>query len=113
MKKQIAALFLSLLISFPAYAVEIAEEGSRGRVFQRALVNAIFSPIEISSELGKVKREDDWWVPSWIPALGIGTVKTVARVFSSVYDVAAVPFTKDVKPLMQPEFVWELLEENR
>ena len=83
------------------------------RKLQRGFLNVALSPFEISNELSKEVRNDTF-PPSWFAGLGRGAIFMVGRALTGVYEMAtfAVPCPANYKPILQPEFPWELAKEK-
>jgi len=100
-----------LAASFPVTAeeVEIQGEGTPQRKLQRGFLNVALSPFEISNELSKEVRNDTL-PPSWVAGLGRGAFYTVGRALVGVYEMVtfALPYPANYKPVLQPEFPWQL-----
>ena len=109
------ALIVLLAFSLPLMAAEaeIQGEGTPQRKLQRGFLNVALSPIEISNELSKEVRNDTM-PPSWIAGLGRGAVYMVGRALVGVYEMVTFPFPypANYKPVLQPEFPWELAKEK-
>lgn len=105
-------LLLFSIVSTCLYAAEIQTTSGPERKLQRGFVNIVLSPIEISHELGKVKRTDSF-LPSWVGGLGRGSYYMVGRILSGAYDLITAPISLPAgyEPLVYPEFVWEHLDD--
>lgn len=92
---------------------EIESEGSALRKLQRGFLNVALSPLEISSELEKDFKRDTF-PPSYISALGRGSVYAVMRAGVGIFEILTfpIPVPGDYEPVLQPEFPWELLPEE-
>lgn len=95
------------------FAADIAAEGTPVRKLQRGFVNVALSPMEISHELAKGKNEESF-VPTWFTGFGRGSIYMVGRALAGVYDMITAPVALPAgyEPLVQPEFPWQLLEDN-
>jgi putative exosortase-associated protein (TIGR04073 family) len=111
-KGKVAIVFLLLsLVSFRAAdGATLAAKGTWERKLQRGFLNTAFSPLEISNELAKEKKEGKAFI-GWFNGLARGSVFAVLRAFSGVYDVAtfALPLPSGYEPIYQPEFSPEYL----
>jgi putative exosortase-associated protein (TIGR04073 family) len=114
--KTLIALFALLSVSLPVMAAgevapeaQIQGEGTCLRKLQRGFLNVALCPFEISSELSKEVRNDTF-PPSWMSGLGRGVFYTVGRALVGVYEVVTfpIPYPAGYKPVLQPEFPWEL-----
>lgn len=111
--KTLIALFVLLAFSLPAMAVapeaEIQGEGTCLRKLQRGFLNVALSPFELSNELSKEVRNNTI-PPSWVAGLGRGSIYTVGRALVGVYEMVTfpIPCPAKYKPVLQPEFPWEL-----
>ena len=102
--------FLVLVMSSSVlWATEIEPEGTRARKLQRGFLNVALSPFEISNELSK-EIKNDTLPPSWIVGAGRGAIYMVGRALTGVYEMVtfAVPYPSGYKPILKPEFPWEL-----
>jgi putative exosortase-associated protein (TIGR04073 family) len=108
--------FLAVLaFSLPLIAAEVAPEatiqgeGTMFRKAQRGFLNVALSPFELSNELSK-EVKNDTMPPSWVAGLGRGMIYTVGRALVGVYEMVsfAVPYPANYKPVLQPEFPWQL-----
>ena len=106
---------LMFLFALPLMAAEaeIQGEGTCLRKLQRGFFNVALSPFEISSELSKEVRNDTI-PPSWVAGLGRGACYTVGRALVGVYEMVTfpLPYPASYKPVLQPEFPWQLAEEK-
>lgn len=111
-KTIIFAFLILSIFSSSVYAAEIEAAAGPERKLQRGFVNIVLSPIEISHELGKVKRTDSF-LPSWVGGLGRGSYYMVGRILSGAYDLITAPISLPAgyEPLVYPEFVWEHLDD--
>ncbi len=116
--KSLIAVFVLLAFSLPAMAdvapeAEIQGEGTCLRKLQRGFLNVALSPFELSNELSKEVRNDTF-PPSWVAGLGRGACYTVGRALVGVYEMVTfpIPYPADYKPVLQPEFPWELVSEK-
>jgi len=94
-------------------AVEIEAQGTPLRKLQRGFLNIALSPIEISNELAKEKRNETV-PPSWVAGLGRGVALTAGRALIGVYEMVTFPFALPAgyKPVLQPEFPWDNLSKT-
>lgn len=109
------ALVLTFVFSLPLMAeeAEIQGEGLPQRKLQRGFLNVVLSPFEISNELSKEVRNDTI-PPSWVAGLGRGVCYTMGRALVGVYEMVTfpLPYPANYKPVLQPEFPWELAPEK-
>ena len=102
-----------MAFSLPLMAAEaeIQAEGSPQRKLQRGFLNVALSPFEISNELSKEVRNDTL-PPSWFAGLGRGAFYTVGRALVGVYEMVTfpIPYPANYKPVLQPEFPWQMAE---
>lgn len=105
--------FSIYLIPF-SHAVEIESEGTPLRKLQRGFLNIALSPIEISNELDKEKRNETV-PPSWVAGLGRGAAFTVGRALVGVYEMVTFPMPAPAgyQPILQPEFSWQHLPSDK
>ncbi|OQA57761.1 MAG: hypothetical protein BWY42_00314 [Candidatus Omnitrophica bacterium ADurb.Bin277] len=105
-----AVLILSAFPVFFLHAAEIEPEGTMLRKLQRGFLNVALSPIEISNELAKEKKNDTF-LPSWFAGLGRGAWFTVGRALTGVYEMVTfpVPYPANYRPILKPEFAWHHL----
>ncbi len=112
--RKILSVFLILALAAvqPLYAAEMEPKGTALRKLQRGVLNIALSPIEISHELHKEKKKDEYF-PSWVSGLGRGIIYTAGRALSGVYDLvtAPIPVPSHYEPLIYPELVTEHLED--
>ncbi len=103
-------LLLSPLFLPRAEAATLAAKGTWQRKLQRGFLNAAFSPLEISNEMAKEKRDEKAFI-GWLNGLGRGSVFAVLRAFSGVYDVVTFPLPapSGFGPIYEPEFALEYL----
>jgi len=114
------ALLVLLAFACPLIAGEVAPEaeiqgeGTPQRKLQRGFLNVVLSPFEISSELSKEVRNDTI-PPSWVAGAGRGICYMFGRAFMGVYEMVTFPFPcpKGYKPILQPEFPWQLAPEKK
>lgn len=94
-------------------AAEIEADGTPLRKLQRGFLNVALSPIEISNELAKEKKNDTL-PPSWVAGLGRGAAFTVGRALVGVYEMVTFPLAlpADYRPILQPEFTWQHLSSD-
>lgn len=104
----LAMTVASMLFLSNLYAAELAPEGTRERKFQRGLLNTAFAPLELSKQLSEVRHQDKW-LATWIPAGFWGSVHTVVRAVTGVFEIAtfAIPSPPEYRPPLQPEFALE------
>ena len=113
--KTLIAFFVLFAFACPLIATEVAPEaaiqgeGTPLRKLQRGFLNVALCPFEISNELSKEVRNDTL-PPSWIAGLGRGSFYAVGRALTGVYEMVtfAVPYPANYKPVLQPEFPWQL-----
>ncbi len=106
-------LLTALMAAQPSWAaVQMEPKGTPMRKLQRGVINIALSPVEISHELHLEKRKDGY-LPSWVSGLGRGSVYTVGRALSGVYDLVTfpLPVPSGYEPLVYPELVTEHLED--
>ena len=113
----ISLAFLSFAaLCFPQQSrgAEIAAEGTLARKMQRGFLNIALSPLELSHELAKAKKDYGPDIPGWIPGFLTGTVRTACRMGVGAYELITLPLPlpRDYAPVMQPEFTWEYLEKS-
>jgi putative exosortase-associated protein (TIGR04073 family) len=113
-KGTVFLLLIGLLLTSVAEAATLAAEGTWQRKFQRGVLNAALSPLEITNELAlEKKREIKSGSGSfgWVIALGRGSWFAVLRAFSGVYDVVTfpLPLPSSYGPVYEPEFSLEYL----
>ena len=91
-------------------AAEIENEGTPQRKLQRGFLNVALSPLEISNELAKEKKNDTF-PPSWLTGAGRGMAFMMGRALVGVYELVTfpVPYPANYKPVLSPEFAWEHL----
>lgn len=115
--KLLLLLALGFSFAMPLMAaeaeVEIQNEGSPQRKLQRGFLNIALSPFEISNELSKEVRNNTF-PPSWVAGLGRGSFYTVGRALVGVYEILSfpIPYPASYKPVLQPEFPWQLAPEK-
>lgn len=99
-------LFLS-----PAFAAELAPEGTWQRKFQRGALNTVFAPLEVSHALEEVKAKDEW-VPTWIPRAVGGAALMVVRGLTGIYEMVTAPLAipSGYQPILEPELTLEYLD---
>ncbi|MFH1799600.1 MAG: exosortase system-associated protein, TIGR04073 family [Candidatus Omnitrophota bacterium] len=112
------AMFVLLAFSLPAMAAvapeaEIQGEGTCLRKLQRGFLNVALCPFEISNELSKEVRNDTL-PPSWVAGLGRGSIYAVGRALVGVYEMVTfpIPYPAKYKPVLSPEFPWQLAPEK-
>ena len=109
------AFLLAFTFSFPLMAAEaeIQEAGTPQRKLQRGFLNVALSPFEISNELSK-EVKNDTLPPSWFAGAGRGSCYAVGRALVGVYEMVTfpIPYPAHYKPVLQPEFSWELAKEK-
>jgi len=107
LSKITAVLILLLTASFSLQAAEIEPEGTAWRKAQRGFLNIALSPIEISNELFKEKKNDTF-PPSWVAGIGRGIAFTMGRALVGAYELITfpLPLPANYKPILQPEFAW-------
>lgn len=93
-----------------AQASSLAPEGTAERKFQRGLLNVAFAPVELSTALAE-GQEKDKWVPTWFPGLIKGSIMTVARASTGVWDILTAPFASppDHRSALEPELALDQL----
>ena len=115
MKRIQLLLILSVLISLasPALAADIPEKMGPVRKLQRGFVNVALSPIEITTEMARVKKKDGV-IPTWLTGAGRGAVYMVGRILAGTYDLVTfpLPLPAGYQPLIQPEFPWDHFSED-
>ncbi|HNV85719.1 MAG TPA: exosortase system-associated protein, TIGR04073 family [Candidatus Omnitrophota bacterium] len=108
MKKILIGLLLfCLLVPSPAYA------GNDPIIkFSRGLTNIITAPWEYFIQTCSLRQDHDA-LTSLFAGLLRGTLFTVARELTGVYDVATflIPLPSNYQPLWKPETVFEAFEE--
>lgn len=117
--KTIIALLVLLAFSGPLMAAEVVPEaeiqgeGTPLRKLQRGFLNVALSPFEISNELSKEVRNDTL-PPSWFAGLGRGSIYAVGRALTGVYEMVTfpIPYPANYKPVLSPEFPWQLAPES-
>ena len=99
---------LNLVFLTSLYAQELAPQGTPQRKFQRGLINLAFAPVEISHELEKVKKQDEW-MPTWVLTTVKGSMWAAVRVVTGIYDIVtfAIPSPPDYRVAYKPEFALE------
>jgi putative exosortase-associated protein (TIGR04073 family) len=112
--KTLIALFVLLVFSLPAMAAvaaeaEIKADGTCLRKLQRGFLNVALCPFDISNELSKEVRNDTI-PPSWFAGLGRGACYMVGRALVGVYEMVTfpIPYPAKYKPVLSPEFPWQL-----
>jgi len=110
----LSALFVFLVLSLSLQAAEIEKEGTPQRKLQRGFLNIALSPIEISTELAKEKKNETL-PPSWVAGAGRGIAYMTGRALIGVYELVTfpVPYPAHYKPVLFPEFEWQNLPANR
>lgn len=95
-------------------AAEVENEGTWQRKLQRGFLNVALSPLEISNELDKEKKNDTL-PPSWIAGAGRGAAFMVGRALVGVYEMVTFPlaYPNCYKPVLQPEFAWQHLPSDK
>ena len=114
MRKIIRVLLVVLFAgSAVVHATEIESEGTMLRKLQRGFLNIALSPIEVSNELSKEKKNDTF-PPSWVAGLGRGTFFMVGRALTGAYEMVTfpVPYPANYQPVLKPEFAWQHLPEK-
>ncbi|MEI7750592.1 MAG: exosortase system-associated protein, TIGR04073 family [Candidatus Omnitrophota bacterium] len=119
LSKAIISFLVLLAFACPLIAGEVApeaaiqEEGSMQRKAQRGFLNVALSPFEIANELSKEVRNNTA-PPSWIAGLGRGSIYAVGRALVGVYEMVTfpIPYPAHYKPVLQPEFPWQLAKEK-
>jgi len=108
----IALLSFLILSAVPVQATEIAENGTPIRKLQRGFLNIALSPIEISTQMAKVKNEEHV-LPTWATGFGLGSVMMVERMLAGAYEVVTAPFPlpEGYAPIVEPEFPWQHFDE--
>jgi putative exosortase-associated protein (TIGR04073 family) len=117
--KTLIAFLVLLAFACPLIAAEVAPEAAiQGeqtclRKLQRGFLNVALCPFEISNELAKEVRNDTL-PPSWFAGLGRGSFYAVGRALVGVYEMVTfpLPYPAHYKPVLQPEFPWELAKEK-
>ena len=96
-----------------AEASEMAPAGTWQRKFERGLLNAAFSPIEISHALAREKTKDVT-IPTWAAGLIRGSIFAGVRALTGIYEVitAPIPIPAHYEPLLFPESPLEYLGSN-
>ncbi len=113
--KKLLLLALLILVSQNAFAAAIESAGPL-RKLQRGFVNIALSPMEISTELAKEKSENaDQMLPSWMSGSIRGVAFMGGRALAGLYDMVTfpVPFPKEYAPVVEPEFPWDHLPNNK
>ena len=92
-------------------AAELAPEGTRERKFQRGLLNTAFAPAELSKQLAEARHQDKW-LATWIPAGFWGSVHTVVRAVTGIYEIITfpIPSPPNYRPILKPEFALQRLD---
>lgn len=106
----LSVMFVLLNFVTLVQAAEVESEGTWQRKLQRGFLNVALSPLEISNELDKEKKNDTL-PPSWIVGTGRGAAFMIGRALVGVYEMVTFPvaYPKDYKPVLQPEFAWQHL----
>lgn len=106
----VSTLVFLLLFSSSLPAEELAPPGTRERKFQRGLLNVAFAPVELTTELEKVKKKDSL-IPTWITGGAAGVISMVIRAFTGIYEILTfpIPSPKNYEPAYKPEFALEHL----
>jgi putative exosortase-associated protein (TIGR04073 family) len=113
--KFLPAVFMAVLLFIPSvFAADLAAPGTPARKLQRGFLNIALSPMEISTQMARHKKEEHV-LPTWITAAGLGSVLMVGRALTGVYDIvtAPVPFPKEYGSLVDPELPWQYFEETK
>ncbi len=108
--KLLGVLFILLVCSTSLSAAEIENEGTPQRKLQRGFLNIALSPLEISNELAKEKKNDTF-PPSWITGTARGAAFMMGRALVGVYELVTFPLPcpANYKPVLSPEFAWQHL----
>ncbi|MBI2870983.1 MAG: hypothetical protein HYY14_04655 [Candidatus Omnitrophica bacterium] len=77
--------------------------GGTSRRLMRGLINLTTSPFEFPITFKRVGREEGWG-----KGVGKGMTRTLARVGTSLYEIATFCFLYNEEPRMQPEFVLDV-----
>lgn len=115
MKRRPFFIFLfSFVLMFQtfSFAAEIAAPGPL-RKLQRGFLNIALSPMEISQKVVDTQRYDTA-LPTWAAGIVKGSLYTVSRMVVGAYEMitAPIPAPSDYRPVMQPEFMWEYLDQK-
>lgn len=117
MKPRLTALFLLLIMSSgfsqPLFAAELENSGTPLRKLQRGFLNVALSPWELAHELSQNKKTDSL-VPTWFGGIGRGSLYTVGRALTGVYEMVSfpIPAPANYEPVLQPEFAWQHFESS-
>ncbi len=108
--KLLSVMFVLLTVAASLQAAEIENEGTPQRKLQRGFLNVALSPLEISNELAKEKK-NDVFPPSWITGAGRGVAFMMGRALVGVYELVTfpVPYPANYKAVLSPEFAWQHL----
>ena len=112
--KKLLLVILLVTLSHTAFAVEIEDSGPM-RKLQRGFVNVALSPMELSTELAKEKKENpETMPPSWLAGIARGSAFMVGRALVGIYEIVTfpIPLPKDYGPVLQPEFPWQHLPKS-
>lgn len=106
-------LFVSAGFSQNLQAAELENTGTAMRKLQRGFLNMALSPWELAHELTYGKKTDSV-VPTWVGGLGRGSVYTVGRALTGVYELVTfpIPVPRQYEPVIQPEFAWQHFDES-
>ncbi|MEI6297640.1 MAG: exosortase system-associated protein, TIGR04073 family [bacterium] len=108
--KLFSAMFILLTLAASLQAAEIENEGTPQRKLQRGFLNIALSPLEISNELSKEKKNDTF-PPSWVAGAGRGAAFMMGRALVGVYELVTfpLPYPANYKAVLSPEFAWQHL----
>lgn len=109
MLKSLTVLFiLFLLFSSSAFSAEMEPAGTPLRKLQRGFLNIALSPMEISHEIRRDKKREDF-IPGWVTGLGRGVSFAAGRALVGAYEMLSFPIALPAayEPVVLPEFAWE------
>lgn len=107
-----ASLFLFSFVN--VHAAEIEPAGTPLRKLQRGFLNIALSPIEISTQLAKEKK-NDLFPPSWVFGFLEGGTYMVGRTLTGAYEILTFPISLpgNYAPILHPEFEWEHFDNSK
>ena len=113
--RKCGVLFLSSLVfSQTLFASEIASPGTPARKLQRGFLNIALSPVEISTEMAKEKKNDTM-PPGWLLGLGRGACYAAGRALTGAFEILTFLFSfpGHYDTILDPEFPWEHFDSQK
>ncbi|MDD5561256.1 MAG: exosortase system-associated protein, TIGR04073 family [Candidatus Omnitrophica bacterium] len=114
--KLIFVLFLAavILFSFEVYSradldEDVQWEGTPIHKLERGLINIVTSPVEIPASMLSVADEKGQ-IFGFVIGTAEGIFTTVFRALSGIYDTATFLIPSYSKPIMQPEYAMQSLD---